>query len=373
MAEALEQLAAGAGQGPEERRAGQRRAPGGACPNCEAVLQGPYCHGCGQNADTHQRSIRRLVVEAVEGMIGLEGRLARTLPALFLNPGKLARDYVEARLARHVPPFRTFLVALLLFVLAGEHVAHVMTQDNAGRAAAEAAQLATPQGRAAAAARRRTEAATHLRHSLEDAAGVRADVLKDKGGPPGRAQAIYDRLSRQAQLRYARAMVQADRVATGLPARTAEDFAAPSAPEKDWWKHRLQKAIDNPERYVSVLFGWGQRVAVLLLPLVGLSLALVYCRRREVFIYDHLLVAMSLLSFWFLLSAVGLLLPQPAMGWFFAAAVLWSEVNLFRTLRGAYGSSRLAAAVKTAVVSSLTVLVSLGLLFGLMVLAVAEI
>ena len=86
------------------------------CANCGAELQGYYCHVCGQSADMHKRSIFHLFWEALEALFHFDGRLWRTMPLLFFRPGKLANDYIEGRMARHVPPFRTFLVALLLFV-----------------------------------------------------------------------------------------------------------------------------------------------------------------------------------------------------------------------------------------------------------------
>ena len=83
---------------------------------------------------------------------------------------------------------------------------------------------------------------------------------------------------------------------------------------------------------------------------------------------------MNLMSFGFLVSAVGFLLPlNRVMGWYFAAALVWSLVNLFQTLRGGYGSSLLGATVKTVVVWSITGLASLILLTGLLVLAVATV
>ncbi len=122
--------------------------PGAVCANCDAVLQGPYCHACGQDSDAHRRSLPHLAWEAVEGLFHLDGRLARTAPDLFLRPGRLARDYMENRIARHVPPFRTFLVALLLFIFAAEHAGHELVLANARQQAANAARLATPAGAA---------------------------------------------------------------------------------------------------------------------------------------------------------------------------------------------------------------------------------
>jgi len=81
---------------------------------------------------------------------------------------------------------------------------------------------------------------------------------------------------------------------------------------------------------------------------------------------------MNLLSFTFLTNALGLILPGVAMPYWFGFVAMWTPVNLFQTLRGAYGSSILGAVLKTLVVWSITVFASLTLLTGLLILAVAE-
>src|SRR5882757_2868284 len=114
------------------------------CANCGTALEGPYCHACGQNADTHKRSILHLIWEAIEGLFHLDGRLSLTLPALFFRPGTLAKDYMEGRIVRHVPPFRTFLVSLLLFIIAAEHAIHSAKHKAEHEREVHAALLATP-------------------------------------------------------------------------------------------------------------------------------------------------------------------------------------------------------------------------------------
>ncbi len=345
---------------------------GALCRNCQAPLIGPFCHVCGQDADPHKRSILHLGYEAIEGLFEMDGRLWRTLPALFFKPGGLAKDYMEGRMARHVPPFRAFLVALVVFIFAAQNATHRATLANQQQKAHETAQLATPQGRAAAAAKRHAEAAKDLQEELKEAADERASELKDKDEKPDHVQLVYGQAVARAQARYGRALHRADRVAQGLPAKDAVIEVDPTD-KNSWFKTGVKKATDNPDYYWSVLFDWGHRAAVVLLPIVGLSLALVYRRRREVFIYDHLLVAMNLLSFGFLLSAIGLLLPFSLMGGFFAVAAIWSLVNLFQTLRGAYGSSLLGAALKTLIVWSITFFAASVLMVGLLVLAITQI
>lgn len=350
--------------------------PGAACANCGAVLQGPFCHDCGQDSDTHKRSILHLTWEAVEGLFHLDGRLLRTLPAMFVDPGSLARDYMEGRIVRHAPPFRTFLVALLLFIFAAEGMTHRLRVDEAGRKAAAEVALATPQGRAKAAAQDRAEAVADRDGDLKDAARDRDGDLKDDDDPREVA-ARYAREVERTQARYAIALDKADRVAKGLPPESDEEAAARAGvalPKKHggWWTAGLHKAVANPEYYWTVLFTWGHRLAALLLPIVGLSLALVYRNRPKYFVYDHLLVAMNVLSFVFLTNAVALALPPPLTWWALGAVAIWTPLNLFQTLRGAYRSSLVGAALRTIFVWLITVFAALLMLVGLFVFTLTQ-
>jgi len=141
----------------------------------------------------------------------------------------------------------------------------------------------------------------------------------------------------------------------------------------NWFKDGVQRAIANPEYYLTVMFAWGHRLSVLLLPIVGLSLALVYRRRREIFVYDHLLVAMNLLSFSFLTNAAALMLPPPLVWWALGAVALWTPINLFQTLRGAYGSGLVGAVLKTVIVWAISVISFFMLMTAVMLVALAEI
>jgi hypothetical protein len=352
-------------------------APGALCANCQAVLQGAYCHVCGQQADTHKRSILHLAWEAIEGLFHLDGRLARTVPDLFLRPGRLARDYMEGRIARHVPPFRTFLVALLLYVFAAEHATHEATLANERQKEARNARLATPQGRAAESAQMRAEALQERTEDYKEAASDHAGDLNDPAAKPERVQARYARALKAADDRYAIALVRAQRVADNLPPFSKDQAAeaahvALKAKREHWWTPGLRKATANPEYFWAVLFTWAHRLAVLLLPIVGLTLAGVYRDKRQYYVYDHLLVAMNVLSFVFLANAAALILPPPAVFWALGLAALWTPVNLFQTLRGAYGSGILGAFLKTLVVWFIAVIAFEALLTGLVLFSLTQ-
>jgi len=366
------------------KRKQQHAAPiGSPCRNCGAELQGLYCHDCGQSSDNHKRSIWHLVWEAFEGLFHLDGRLLHTLPQLFFRPGKLARDYLDGRLARHVPPFRTFLVALLLLIFAAEHAVHELRQEDARREQAHLAVLATPQGRASESARMRAEADKDRAEALAEAQRDRANDLKTAESDRERAgvERAYQREVAIAESIHTHSMIRADAAARGqvLSAEAVRQLAAkagekpaPRRHKDSWYGEGKRKAAANPEYYMAVVFGWAHRLAVLLLPIVGLSLAMVYAKRRDLFLYDHLLVAMNLLSFSFLTNALGLVLPQLLWPWWFGLVALWTPVNLFQTLRGAYGSSVVGAVLKTLVVWTLTSLTFGALLTALLVFSLTQ-
>lgn len=91
---------------------------GSPCPNCATPLQGPWCHACGQSAEDYHRSLIRLAGEALEGLFELDGRLWRTLPNLLVRPAKLTRDYLDGHRAPQAPPFRMFLIVVVIVFLA---------------------------------------------------------------------------------------------------------------------------------------------------------------------------------------------------------------------------------------------------------------
>ncbi|MBO9544236.1 DUF3667 domain-containing protein [Caulobacter sp.] len=423
---------------------GHRKKPfnhkGDPCKNCGTSLEGWFCHACGQNADTHHRSILHLIWEAIEGMFHLDGRLANTLPLLFFKPGKLAKDYMEGRIVRHVPPFRTFLVALLLFIFAAEHAIHGIRHEQELKEEKEAQALMTPAGRKAKADEIRKEATSDRAERLKGAVEERDEGLKEEGADKAKIAAEYADDVKKAEGRYAKEMAEADALQNNpnagqealdrLHNRSANaaaqiqglDFQSPekleaganklaeaqiagqhfnvvgpdakqqaeikaqvakqdhassgkhgsNAEALGGWKEGLAKAVANPDYFLLLMFGWAHRLAVLLLPIMGLSLALVYVNKRQYFIYDHLLVATNLLSFSFLTYAVLFVLPHGLQPAFLAILSFWIPINLFQTLRGGYGSSIFGALIKSFIVWTISTTAFGFLVLGLMVFTLSQ-
>jgi hypothetical protein len=232
---------------------------GAPCPNCATPLAGPWCHACGQSGEDFHRSLWRLTKEAVGGLFDVDSRLWRTLPRLVVNPGRLTRDYLDGHRAAQAPPFRMFLiVVLLVFLTAG---------------------IAPTPG-------------AHMR------------LFRNQAAPVGSSKLV--------------------------------DLDAESGDVADkWFAASVKAARANPMAFEATMVTWGQRLAVLTLPISAALLGLMFFWRRGVYMFDHLIFSMHMLSFQGALFSTVMLL-QSLTDW---AGLLFlaSPIHLFFHLRGTYG------------------------------------
>jgi hypothetical protein len=86
-----------------------------ACENCGEVLQGRFCHACGQPAEPLATSVGAFVRQAAEDVTSLDSRILRTLGLLLARPGRLTREYLAGRRIRYTKPLQLYLGAAAAF------------------------------------------------------------------------------------------------------------------------------------------------------------------------------------------------------------------------------------------------------------------
>jgi hypothetical protein len=261
----------------ETARASKNSLPiGTPCPNCNTSLAGPWCYACGQRGEKYHRSIWRLMWEAVEGLTDLDGRIWQTFPRLVLRPGKLTRNYLDGHRATQVPPFRIFLIVLLLVFFSGglDLQANKQNIKFANLDSPEVQKSMSPSDRA------------DMKKGLD---GFKAEMSKPK----------------------------------------------PSArPTELWLRAQMVKAMNNQEAYKAAIAQWAERFAVLMLPIAAIMLTVLFVFKKGVYVFDHLIFSMHSLSFQGLLLtvvfALGLVVDWGP--WL----LLLSPVHLFVHMRGTY-------------------------------------
>ena len=270
----------------ETARASKHSLPIGApCPNCNTALAGPWCYACGQRGEKYNRSIWRLIVESVEGFTDFDGRIWKTFPRLIARPGKLTREYLDGHRAAQVPPFRIFLVVLLLVFFTGG-------LNVGSRNGLKFTNMDSPEVQ-------KTLSTTDRADLKQATDAIRIKMSKPKAG---------------------------------------------DTPTEAWMRSQLAKALDNQGAFKAALAEWAQRFAVLMLPIAALMLAVLFVFKKGVYVFDHLIFSMHSLSFQgLLLSAVFLM--GMSMNW--AWNLLWlAPVHLFVHMRGTYRISVIGTLIR---------------------------
>jgi hypothetical protein len=333
----------------------------GTCINCGTALKGRICHSCGQDSDTFHRPVWSLLWEVLDGLIGLDGRLWRTLPALMFRPGYLTRKYLEGVRARYVQPFRLYLFAsVIFFVLFG------MGSPDWSNAVNPAAEL-SDEDRAALAEELNELAAENPAASDEIQRAIDS-LARDDGEPVDAAElAAVTAASSESFRAEMREQVRRTLLPEQYPGEAAPEDSEVVVgdpgdmqvsietggltdlplPARQQLARQLERVIDDPSLLFAAMQRWLPRLLFVLLPIYALILAVGQIWRRGFYFYDHLIVSLHLHAFLFVLF----ILLQP-VGWLDSAVafmifLVWSNYYVYRIHRVVYEHGRFMSVLRT--------------------------
>lgn len=297
------------------------------CANCSTVLQGPFCHVCGQFAEDFHRSIFSLIFDFLESFFHIDGRVWRTMPNLIFRPGRLTRDYLNGKRVPQIPPFRLFLLILLLVFFVG----HFVRSENASHGS-------DPLGFIKEIPKVQTK----------DVPSSDLELMLDKQ----MAEKLPKAKNLQEEVTKANAEVKKS---LSFPIQTADSASK-------WFRERVEAIQRDPERFLLILEIWAYRVAVLALPIMAMLLTLLFVFQRRFYVYDHLVFSVHSLTFHMLLLAIilSLTLLIGASAWWLALA---SPFHVWFHMRKVYSSGVFGTLTRMA-------LLGIGMLTGFALLAV---
>lgn len=319
------------------------------CPDCAAPAQGRYCVDCGQEIHVH-RTLFHLGHELLHGVMHFDGRIWRTLPLLFVNPGRLTREWIMGRRTRYVSPLALFLCTLFIMFMALSF-APPPTQVEVNlpdQIAIEKARLSEVQAELAA-------AMTPLDATLEgQAAGAATKETLAAQQKVDRAEA------RVAQLEQEAAEGRKDGLKPGSWQAQLVDLDLNTSGQTDGLTAMVAKKLKNPDLAIYKLQQTTYKFAFLLVPLSIPFMALIFLWGRRFTLYDHgvfVLYSLTFMAILLMLVAVLVSLMPSLSTSISGLAIALVPVHIFAQLKGTYSLSPWGALWRTLVVSVFCVMV----------------
>lgn len=105
------------------------------CLNCGTILEGKYCHNCGQENLELKESFGHMMNHAISDYFHFDHQFFHTLKPLLFKPGFLTNEYMSGRRAQYLHPVKMYIFIsivyfLLLFQSGREQVKAGTAQDN---------------------------------------------------------------------------------------------------------------------------------------------------------------------------------------------------------------------------------------------------
>jgi hypothetical protein len=303
----------------------------GQCDNCYTLLQGDFCHQCGQEKKSYIRNVSGVVTEFFGEFSNWDTRVWRTLLPLWFRPGFLSRRYVDGHRVPYVPPLRLYLftsvIAFLIFArLLPDTKVNTMTPE------VSVVQPGQP-----------TEQGRKIWSDV--ITEVQRDIEQEQQQTPFDSKLSF--LSDQGQ----------------------KEFDA-----------KLDAIIANPKLAINKFFSLAPQMMFLLLPLFALLLKLLYIRSNRYYM-EHLIVALHSHSFILQMSVFYLALSLlPAyINWPWLATIvsrlaevafLWMPLYLLLCQKFYYRQSWGKTLLKFWLTSSLYMVLAMSAFTGLIILSI---
>ena len=255
---------------------------GVACSNCGHLRSDRFCAKCGQNDRDYIRSLPPVLGDILKETFELDSRFLRTIKPMFFRPGELPSEFSRNRRASYVSPIRLYIFASLAFFF----LLSLTADFGPPRAVDMEVELRDRDGLA--------------RFSKE--ASENADVEAFKALlPPMQQRKVDDILSRSGMFLSKSAIYSL----AAIPDAEMEQIVG--------WRRvalaRLVDALEDPRAVFSLLLDNLPFAMFITLPAYAALLMLFFVGSRR-FFTEHLVFAVQLHTFAFIVFAVLVLLPD---------------------------------------------------------------
>ena len=314
------------------------------CENCGALLHGPYCSQCGQEAADRIVPVWHMINEVLEAVFELDLRVLRTLPKFLFLPGRLTKEYINGRRKRYIRPFRLCLFAtfLLFTVLA------FTTTGGFGLLFPSSGPGAAP-----------------------DTLEIATAPVQDGGGQSETGPDTIDGDTNLGLKEWLSGSQKQRATIADTVRRELNSEPADNQIEQLLYRN-IPKVVEDPWGFLETVIDQGPYLMFFVLPVFAVLLKLLYVRRGRLYA-EHMIFSLHAHAFAFFAFATGILLEQSDVTWV-RAAVPWVEASpllyLVLAMAHVYDQGLTKSSIKAFILLFIySIVVTIGLVF-LLLLAV---
>jgi hypothetical protein len=353
------------------------------CLNCGTIVQGKYCHVCGQENVVPKESFWHMVTHFSYDITHFDSKFFTSLKDLLFKPGFLSKEYMNGKRASYLHPVKMYVFTSAIFFLL--FFSFFSPKSNF--------KVSDPEDMTG------TERLEEL-NRLEKKLIINKELLADSS--------VDRKLKKLADMRdTTRPVTRSDfeqldstKLEINISGRSnnytsvgqydSAQQALPSAERDNWFMRRLIKkeiAINNKYRYdpkaaldklVNTVIHRLPYMLFISLPLFALILKLLYVRRKNFYYADHGVFTIHLYIFTFILMLIVFTMGTLSnKGWGFLnlviiLLVLWLFVYLYLAMKRFYGQSRWKTIIKFIFAAALSLLMMTILLTFFFLFSVVE-
>lgn len=345
------------------------------CLNCNAELDGKFCHKCGQENREPKSSVWGLITHFFYDITHFDGKFFSTTGLLITRPGLLPKEYIKGRRASMLDPIRMYIFTSAFFFLIFFSVYHVGDLSDI-----------SPQKQTEKVLDKAKEELLKNSTTRQDSLLIEEQfALTENRLIPRGASDTAKKDSTATRVRTKRNW---NFSIANIKYKSKEEYdslqkALPPGRRDNWLERKLtyriievnKKAMNDEDKFwEEVLNKFTHSFPYLLfvsLPLYALILKLLYVRRKRFYYVDHgiFLIFLYIFTFIFLLVFLGIDEIGEATGWEWTDYIIigmffWGLYYAWRAMHKFYEQGKFKTTIKF-LLFNLMCLVSLIILFGL--------
>lgn len=317
------------------------------CLNCGTILEGHYCHNCGQENLQIKENFGHMMNHTISDYFHFDHLFFHTLKPLLFKPGYLTNEYMAGRRAQYLHPVKMYIfisiVYFLLLFQSGQSLVNV--NENSNKPVATQKELDS--------AKKEIAASPYIPNNAKKE--IVKDIDKQKSG---KKEDIQDSIDNRGPNKWFHPITRDTSYAQYL----AKQKKLPDAEQDNFFEFIWnKKAFAYKEKYgpgareqfLEDLKHNAPKMMFLLLPLVALILRVAFWGSKKFYV-EHLIYTFHLFCFLFLFLGINILLKMliPHSWGVVTGVISFLEFiyicwYVYRSLRVVYQRSRFRTITKT--------------------------